>query len=99
MLIIQSASCFRRQDNGVRGRGGCQSSYVNHNTSVFSELALRSRMANEAASPSGVELRVTVRDNHSDDDGLPDLLAAVGELNSVLELFHEQFVHHFFDVT
>lgn len=40
---------------------------VNHNTSLFSELALRSLAATSTTS-STVELRTTVLDNHSDDE-------------------------------
>lgn len=45
---------------------------VNHNTSPFAELALRSLMATSR----DAELEVTVVDNHSTDDGLSALRAA-----------------------
>ena len=59
---------------------------VNHNTSLFAELALRSLAACHAGSPDACVLRVTVRDNHSSDNGLEDLKDAALALDVPLEL-------------
>ena len=56
---------------------------VNHNTSAFSELCLRSLYATE--SPLGSGLSVTVIDNHSGDPGIGDLHRAAVELGARLE--------------
>lgn len=45
---------------------------VNHNTSLFSELALRSLLASHDHD-TGVDLDVTVLDNHSSDEGVDRL--------------------------
>lgn len=58
---------------------------VNHNTSLFSELALRSLVASEEADPCGAHVRVTIRDNHSDDQGLDALRAAAVSLGADFE--------------
>lgn len=54
---------------------------VNHNTSVFTELALRSLAATHPAWLDDGRLRVTVIDNHSGDDGRTELKAACRALN------------------
>lgn len=56
---------------------------VNHNTSLFSELALRSLVASQHE--GRVDLSVFVRDNHSDDADLAGLRAAVADVGAVLE--------------
>ncbi len=55
---------------------------VNHNTSEFAELALRSLAATHGARLSSGQLRITVMDNHSTDQGLPDLIAACDQLGA-----------------
>ena len=57
---------------------------VNHNTSPFAELCLRSLMATGGA--RGRALRVTVADNHSTDDGVVALRDAAAELGAAFEL-------------
>lgn len=57
---------------------------VNHNTSPFSELCLRSLLATEV--PPGLRLTATVVDNHSHDEGLADLRHATQELGADFEL-------------
>jgi hypothetical protein len=59
---------------------------VNHNTSVFTELALRSLAATHRGWLDDGRLRVTVVDNHSNDDGLNELRAACRELDAGFEL-------------
>lgn len=59
---------------------------VNHNTSMFSQLALRSLLASTAAGPAACRLHVTVVDNHSSDDELPRLRRLAGELGASFEL-------------
>jgi hypothetical protein len=58
---------------------------VNHNTSLFSELALRSLMRSHEADRDDIELDVTVVDNHSSDDALPGLRALCSELGVAFE--------------
>lgn len=53
---------------------------VNHNTSPFAELCLRSLRANETM-PPGL-LRVTVADNHSTDAGVESLRVAAEECDA-----------------
>lgn len=45
-----------------------EAAIVNHTTSLFAELALRSLLTSVAAGPIEFDLRVTVVDNHSTDD-------------------------------
>lgn len=59
---------------------------VNHNSSVFAELALRSLVATHADLVSAGQLRVTVVDNHSADAGLAGLIKACDQLDATLEL-------------
>ncbi len=59
---------------------------VNHNTSAFAELALRSLIATHAELLASGRLRVTVVDNHSGDEGLADLRAACDELDTPFQL-------------
>ena len=54
---------------------------VNHNTSEFAELAVRTLAATHAESLNSGRLGVTMVDNHSNDHGLPALKAACHELN------------------
>jgi hypothetical protein len=56
---------------------------VNHNTSVFAELAVRSLASSIAGGSESV--RITVRDNHSSDDGLPARRDAVASLGASFE--------------
>jgi hypothetical protein len=58
---------------------------VNHNTSEFAELALRTLVATHQQRLAAGQLRVTVVDNHSTDDGLSDLVAAAGELGATFQ--------------
>lgn len=60
---------------------GIEAVIVNHDTSLFSELALRSLWALGTAAP----LRVTVSDNHSSDADLASLQAACRELGAAFE--------------
>jgi hypothetical protein len=53
---------------------------VNHDTSCFAELALRSFVDSHITSRSDIDLELTVIDNHSDDDGISDLKAAAADL-------------------
>ncbi|WP_217428418.1 alpha/beta fold hydrolase [Microlunatus speluncae] len=53
---------------------------VNHNTSVFAELALRSLAAAHVDWLSSGRLRITIMDNHSTDEGLPNLIMACDQL-------------------
>jgi hypothetical protein len=53
---------------------------VNHNTSEFAELAVRTMAATHVESLGSGRLNVTLVDNHSNDHGLADLKAACGEL-------------------
>ncbi len=55
---------------------------VNHNCSQFSELALRSLLATNG----GVDLRVTVLDNHSADPGIEALREAANALGATVTL-------------
>ncbi|WP_018639527.1 glycosyltransferase family protein [Parafrankia elaeagni] len=59
---------------------------VNHNSSEFTELALRTLAATHDSRIKGGELRITVLDNHSTDDGLADLRAAAQDLAVAWEL-------------
>lgn len=59
---------------------------VNHNSSEFTELALRTLVATHDRRIRGGELRITVLDNHSTDDGLADLRAAAQDLAVAWEL-------------
>jgi hypothetical protein len=59
---------------------------INHNTSEFTELAVRSLVATHAAWMRDRTVRLTVVDNHSSDDGLQDLKNACRELNVTFEL-------------
>ena len=52
---------------------------VNHNTSLFSTLALRSLAA---SAPVSCDMRITVMDNHSDDADVDDLRSAVDQVGS-----------------
>ena len=61
-----------------------QAVIVNHNTSPFSELCLRSLFATEGTMKTS--LTVTVMDNHSDDDGLAELRHATEEMGADFEL-------------
>ncbi|HZC27135.1 MAG TPA: hypothetical protein VE287_08920 [Actinopolymorphaceae bacterium] len=54
---------------------------VNHNTSEFSELAVRTIAATHTEWLGAGKLGVTVVDNHSNDQGLADLKAACRELD------------------
>ena len=56
---------------------------VNHDTSPFSELCLRTLRARNRDLDR--DLAVTVVDNHSTDDGLEELVAAVHELGATFE--------------
>ena len=56
---------------------------VNHNTSPFAELALRSLAATHMSSPTPARLRITVIDNHSEDGGVFALKAAAAEIGAV----------------
>ncbi len=58
---------------------------VNHNTSPYAELALRSLVAMHAAPGGPAELRVTVVDNHSTDEGFSELESAAREVGATLE--------------
>lgn len=60
---------------------------VNHNTSPFAELCLRSLRATELGGSSldALDLRVTVADNHSTDAGLPALRVAADECGAAFE--------------
>src|SRR2546425_12064280 len=55
---------------------------VNHNTSAFAELCLRSLRASE---DRAVGMRVTVADNDSDDDGVGALRDAAAECGARFE--------------
>lgn len=59
---------------------------VNHNSSNFSELAMRSLFAKHADLLSTRQLAVTVMDNHSDDEGRTELRAACTELGATFQL-------------
>ncbi|CAI7974802.1 conserved hypothetical protein [Frankia sp. Hr75.2] len=59
---------------------------VNHNSSEFTELALRTLIATHSSRIKGGELRITVVDNHSTDEGLADLRVAVRDLAVAWEL-------------
>jgi hypothetical protein len=54
---------------------------VNHNSSAFSELAVRSLAATHAGWMASGRLGVTIMDNHSNDPGLAGLTAACRELD------------------
>jgi hypothetical protein len=58
---------------------------VNHNTSEFAELALRTLVATHQQRLAAGQLRVTVMDNHSTDGGLNDLVAAASELGAAFQ--------------
>jgi hypothetical protein len=60
-----------------------EAAIVNHDTSPFAELALRSLTT---CATQGADLAVTVLDNHSDDEGLDGLRSAVTELGATFEL-------------
>lgn len=53
-----------------------EAAIVNHNTSLFAELALRSLLASFESGDQSCDLRVTVVDNHSTDDVEPLLEVA-----------------------
>jgi hypothetical protein len=55
---------------------------VNHNTSPFAELALRSLAATHLSSSAPARLRITVIDNHSEDGGVLALKAAAAEIGA-----------------
>ena len=55
---------------------------VNHNTSEFAELALRTLAATHGPWLSSGRLRITIMDNHSSDDGLPKLIMACDQLGA-----------------
>ena len=59
---------------------------VNHNTSVFAELAVRSLLWSARQTP--VDLRVTIRDNHSDDVDLDALKAVAAQLDVAFPSTH-----------
>jgi len=59
---------------------------VNHNSSPFSELALRTLVATHGKLVSSRHLAVTVVDNHSADEGLEDLRTACSQLGATFEL-------------
>lgn len=59
---------------------------VNHNSSSFTELALRSLIAKHTQLVGSGQLAVTVIDNHSTDDGLAELTSACAELGAAYEL-------------
>jgi hypothetical protein len=59
---------------------------VNHNTSLFSELAVRSLIRSHEADRGEIDLDVTVVDNHSSDEHLGPLRAACDELGASFEL-------------
>lgn len=54
---------------------------VNHNTSPFAELALRSFAVMHAATPGDIDLNLVVVDNHSDDPGFAELTSTAEELS------------------
>ena len=58
---------------------------VDHNTSPFAELALRPLDACTTALDGEAVLRITVADNHSDDDGLDLLRQAASALGARFE--------------
>jgi hypothetical protein len=58
---------------------------VNHNTSEFAELALRTLVATHQQRLATGQLHVTVVDNHSTDAGLSDLVAAANELGATFQ--------------
>jgi hypothetical protein len=55
---------------------------VNHNTSPFAELALRSLAATHPPAAAQAQLRITVIDNHSEDGRVPELEAAAAEVGA-----------------
>jgi hypothetical protein len=59
---------------------------INHNTSEFAELAVRSLVATHPDWMSDGTMRLTVVDNHSSDGGLEHLRTACRELNVGFEL-------------
>lgn len=59
---------------------------MNHNTSAFSELCLRSLVATHPPGQGELQLHVTVADNHSTDDGVDNLRTAALELGAEFEL-------------
>jgi hypothetical protein len=62
---------------GAEGPGPVvETAIVNHNTSLFAELALRSLVASVASEDGQCDLRITIVDNHSDDDVAPLITAA-----------------------
>jgi hypothetical protein len=58
---------------------------VNHNTSEFAELALRTLVATHQQRLAAGQLRVSVVDNHSTDEGLSDLVAAARKLGATFQ--------------
>jgi hypothetical protein len=62
-----------------------EAAIVNHDTSPFAELALRSLAAAAAALDAGTILTITVLDNHSDDEGLGELRDAAHTLGASFE--------------
>lgn len=56
---------------------------VNHNTSLFAELALRSLVAGHQHGKA--DLRVTIRDNHSSDPDFESLEAAANDCGVPIE--------------
>lgn len=58
---------------------------VNHNTSEFAELALRTLVLTHEERLASGQLRITVVDNHSTDAGLTELRAACSETGTVFE--------------
>lgn len=71
--------------DGAASREIVYAAIVNHNTSLFAELALRSLVASVGAGDRECDLRITVLDNHSTDD-VESLLAAANEASASFEL-------------
>ncbi|MFC7620884.1 hypothetical protein [Microlunatus sp. GCM10028923] len=59
---------------------------VNHNTSEFAELAVRTLVAAHRTMIDSGLLKITIMDNHSDDQGLPALIQACTELGAAFTL-------------
>jgi hypothetical protein len=58
---------------------------ANHNTSLFSELALRSLLRSHESDRDDIELETTVVDNHSSDARLPVLRALCADVGVAFE--------------
>ncbi len=68
-----------------RSRPVIEACIINTNNSHFAELAARSLIATHAAVEEAADLRLTLLDNHSTDEGLGDLRAATRELGVIFE--------------